>query len=234
MRHLAIKNICCRLCFCRGEKPYDCSLCSKSFCDPSARRRHVASHSGNKPFTCSLCSLSFTRLDNLKTHAKTHTKERAAPVEELRGLLQLQQYQLPSGSDQEIQLLVTADVGNIDFVPGPGQEISIIATEGEAAPRSRLALLAQPEGHVQNHQSVELLEGPVSQVLTLSKEAVEQLGGEQHRHPIRVSSQSSQPISISQTSEQISSRHIQGQTFQIQAGTVSYLYTTGLPQGGGV
>lgn len=294
---------------CRGDKPYDCSICNKSFSDPSARRRHVASHSGKKPFTCSFCSLSFTRLDNLKTHAKTHNKERvataeastdaaavsgAAAPEEVRNILQLQQYQLPPSSEQEIQLVVTGDVDNINFVPGQEQEISIITTEGGAADssHSRLTLLTQPTGHMQNValvtqggvvdqtpqiQTISVLEGQMTHsgqseqmhVITLSKEAMEHLqahhgppqplqmgqrpveqlqvmhqplqqleqgpsqgpvGREQHSQAIHINSQSSQPISISQTSEQISSHHIQGQTFQIQAGTVSYLYTTSLPQ----
>ncbi|XP_041667962.1 zinc finger and BTB domain-containing protein 24 isoform X2 [Cheilinus undulatus] len=287
----------------RGEKPYVCNICNKSFSDPSARRRHVASHSGKKPFTCSFCSLSFTRLDNLRTHTKSHNKERAAvtetssnaaetdaaaPQEEVRNILQLQPYQLPSSSEQEIQLVVTADVDNINFVPGQNQEISIITTEGETAEsaHSRLTLLTQSSGNIQNvalvtqggvvdqnpHiQTISMLEGQVTQqpeqmhVITLSKEAMEQLqahhgptqplqitqrpvqqlqlmhqpvqsvaqettGREQHSQAIHISNQSSQPISISQTSQQISNHHIQGQTFQIQAGTVSYLYTTGLQE----
>ncbi|XP_034531402.1 zinc finger and BTB domain-containing protein 24 [Notolabrus celidotus] len=287
----------------KGEKPYNCNICKKSFSDPSARRRHVASHSGKKPFTCSFCSLSFTRLDNLKTHTKTHNKERvtdassdaadtgaAAPQEEVKNLLQLQPYQLPSSSEQEIQLVVTADVDNINFVPGENQEISIITSEGETAEsaHSRLTLLTQSTGNIQNValvtqggvvdqnpqiQTISMLEGQVTHqpeqmhVITLSKEAMEHLqahhgppqplqvtqrpvqqlqvmqqpiqqlessqgqaGREQHNQAIHISSQSSQPISISQTSQQISNHHIQGQTFQIQAGTVSYLYTTGLQE----
>ncbi|XP_034418552.1 zinc finger and BTB domain-containing protein 24 isoform X2 [Cyclopterus lumpus] len=260
----------------RGEKPYDCTICNKSFSDPSARRRHVASHSGKKPFTCSFCSLSFTRLDNLKTHIKSHNKERAseaAPEEEARGVLQLQQYQLPSGSEQEIQLVVTGDVDNINFVPGQNQEI-IIATEGDAADSAhpRLTLLAQSahqnvalvaQDQSPQIQTLSMLDGHMTHqpeqmhVITLSKEAMEHLQAhhgpqrpvqqlqvvhqpiqhlavaqgplsrEQRGQAIHISSQSSQPISISQTHEQISSHHIQGQTFQIQAGTVSYLYTTG-------
>lgn len=236
---------------------------------------------------------------------KSHNKERAASTEsssdagdaaaapeEVRNILQLQPYQLPTSSEQEIQLVVTADVDNINFVPAQDQEISIITTEGgttEAA-HSRLALLTQSSGSVQNValvaqggvveqspqiQTISMLEGQMTHqpeqmhVITLSKEAMEQLQAhhappqplqigqrpvqhlrlthhqiqplavapessqtsrEQHSQAIHISSQSSQPISISQTSEQISSHHIQGQTFQIQAGTVSYLYTTGLPQ----
>ncbi|KAM9340937.1 zinc finger and BTB domain-containing protein 24 [Symphorus nematophorus] len=198
----------------RGEKPYECSICNKSFSDPSARRRHVTSHSGKKPFTCSFCSLSFTRLDNLKTHTKSHNKERAAateasssdaaganataPQEEVRNILQLQQYQLPSSSEQEIQLVVTGDVDNINYVPAQDQEISIITTEGETteSAHSRLALLTQSSGNVQNValvaqggvveqspqiQTISMLEGQMTHqpeqlhVITLSKEEIEHL-----------------------------------------------------------
>lgn len=229
-------------------------------------------------------------MDNLKTHTKSHNKERAAtpdatleppPPEEVRNVLQLQQYQLPSSSQQEIQLVVTEDVENINFVPAQDQEISIITTEEEATESAhpRLTLLTQPTGNValvgqggvvdQNPhiQTISMLEGQMTyepqqmHVITLSKEDMEHLQahhgppqplqqlqvmhqavqqaassqGEASRdkpsQAIHISSQSSQPISISQTSQQMSGHHIQGQTFQIQAGTVSYLYTTGLPQG---
>nr|XP_019953708.1 PREDICTED: SAM and SH3 domain-containing protein 1-like isoform X3 [Paralichthys olivaceus] len=211
----------------RGEKPYECHICNKSFSDPSARRRHVTSHSGKKPFTCSSCNLSFTRLDNLKTHTKSHSKERAAstesssdtaaetsaaPQEEVRNILHLQQYQLPSGSEQGIQLVVTGDMNNINFVPGQEQEISIITTEGETAESSdsRLTLLTQPSGHMQNvalvaqgamvdHapqiQTVSMLEGQMTHqseqmhVITLSKEAMEQL--QSHHGP-------PQPLQVAQ------------------------------------
>uniref|UniRef100_A0A3B4WEM5 Zinc finger and BTB domain containing 24 n=1 Tax=Seriola lalandi dorsalis TaxID=1841481 RepID=A0A3B4WEM5_SERLL len=212
----------------RGEKPYDCNICDKSFSDPSARRRHVMSHSGKKPFTCSFCNLSFTRLDNLKTHTKSHSKERAAsteassdaavadtsaaPQEEVRNILQLQQYQLPSSSEQEIQLVVTGDVNNINFVPGQEQQISIITTESETAEQahSRLTLLTQPSGHMPNvalvtqsavvdqapqNQTVNMLEGQMPHqseqmhVITLSKEAMEQL--QSHHGP-------PQPLQIAQ------------------------------------
>ncbi|XP_076604330.1 zinc finger and BTB domain-containing protein 24 [Chaetodon auriga] len=194
----------------RGEKPYDCSICNKSFSDPSARRRHVTSHSGKKPFTCSFCSLSFTRVDNLKTHTKSHNKERAAatdasseaadaaaPPEEARNILQLQQYQLPSSSEQEIQLMVTGDV-DINFVPAQEQEISIITTEGQTtdSAHSRLTLLTPSSGNAQNValvtqagvvdqnpqiQTISMLEGQMTHqpeqmhVITLSKEAMEHL-----------------------------------------------------------
>nr|XP_015211853.1 PREDICTED: zinc finger and BTB domain-containing protein 24 isoform X1 [Lepisosteus oculatus]XP_015211861.1 PREDICTED: zinc finger and BTB domain-containing protein 24 isoform X1 [Lepisosteus oculatus] len=291
----------------RGEKPYVCSVCSKSFSDPSARRRHVASHTGKKPFTCSFCSLSFARLDNLKAHTKTHNKERPtdAPrqvtssesdmgVEEVRSILQLQQYQLPTSGEQEIQLVVTGEVDNINFVPGQEQGISIITADDteNLTPEqaSGLTLLTQPSPHVQNLalvtqgeqpeqiQAISVMESQVTSgqpeqmhVITLTKEAMEhlqahhgtpqqvhitqrstqplhllreptqqipltqepqaqqlQISREQQGQAIHISSQTTQPISISQPTQQIPSHQIQGQTFQIQAGTVSYLYTTSI------
>ncbi|XP_066536384.1 zinc finger and BTB domain-containing protein 24 [Hoplias malabaricus] len=291
----------------RGEKPYTCNICNKSFSDPSAKRRHVASHSGKKPFTCSVCSLSFARLDNLKAHIKIHNKERpiteatetavedsTAETEEMHSILQLQQYH----PEQEIQLVVTSEVNDINLVQGQKPSIRIITSEGSPEElasseqtQSSLTLLTQPSGNVQNLalvtqdgldpsgqiQTISVIEGQVSSgqpeqmhVITLTKEAMEQLQvhhgaaqhlqissrplqqmqvinqtspqtqdppgaevelrghGQGHMGSIHISSQTSKPISISQTSAQIPSGQIQGQTFQIQAGTVSYLYTTGL------
>lgn len=301
-----------------------CSVCGKSFSDASAHRRHVSSHSGKKPFSCSVCSLSFARPDNLKVHAKTHSKEwphdpdtapgegvvlssgvSGSATEDVRGLIQLQPYQVPAGEQQEIQLVVTGDVENINFVPGQESGISIITTTTESngagggsdpqGPPS-LTLLTQPSGHHMlvtqdtadpgaHIQTISMVEGQVGagggsagqgeqmHVITLTKEAMEQLHqqaqvqrqpgsqgalqllprttqllqqphaslpqltvppdttptqGERESQAIHISSQAGQPICISQTSQQIPSHHIQGQTFQIQAGSVSYLYTTSL------
>lgn len=208
-----------------------------------------------------------------------------APPQEVRNVLQLQN-QLPSHSEQEIQLVVTGDVENINFIPSQDQEISIITTDGETteSTHSRLTLLTQSSGNMAvvtqgsiveqspHIQPISMLEDQMTQqpeqmhVITLSKGAMEHLqahhgpsqplqiaqrpihqlqvmqqptqmessrllaSGDKHNQAIHISTQSNPSISISQTSEQISSHHIQGQTFQIQAGTVSYLYTTGLLQ----
>uniref|UniRef100_A0A1A8BSD0 Zinc finger and BTB domain containing 24 n=1 Tax=Nothobranchius kadleci TaxID=1051664 RepID=A0A1A8BSD0_NOTKA len=281
-----------------GQSLPECAQCHHRFMDAAQLKKHLRTHTGKKPFTCSFCSLSFTRLDNLRTHNKSHNKEFAAsaetsagaPQEETSDVIQLQPFQPALGSEQEIQMVVTEGVDDINFVTSQDQEISLITTDGEAAQsaHSRFTLLTQPsvqnlalvtQGDVvaQSPQihPVSMLESNQPEqmhVITLSKEAMEHLQAhhgpahslqitrpiqqlqvmhqplqqlavaqenspglvsrDPHSQAIHISSQSSQPISISHTSEQISNHHIQGQTFQIQAGTVSYLYTTGLPQDG--
>ncbi|XP_032194739.1 zinc finger and BTB domain-containing protein 24 isoform X2 [Mustela erminea] len=189
----------------RGEKPYSCGICGKSFSDSSAKRRHCILHTGKKPFSCPECNLQFARLDNLKAHLKIHSKEKPASdapsgpnTEEVRNILQLQPYQLAASGEQEIQLLVTNSVHNINFMPGPSQGISIVAAEGSpnlaAEQAADLALLTQPPQPLQNFllsapqeptehmQGLSVIESPLEpaqtepvHVITLSKETLEHL-----------------------------------------------------------
>nr|XP_033794877.1 zinc finger and BTB domain-containing protein 24 [Geotrypetes seraphini]XP_033794878.1 zinc finger and BTB domain-containing protein 24 [Geotrypetes seraphini]XP_033794879.1 zinc finger and BTB domain-containing protein 24 [Geotrypetes seraphini]XP_033794881.1 zinc finger and BTB domain-containing protein 24 [Geotrypetes seraphini]XP_033794882.1 zinc finger and BTB domain-containing protein 24 [Geotrypetes seraphini] len=182
----------------RGEKPYACGVCGKSFSDSSAKRRHCILHTGKKPFSCSDCYMQFSRLDNLKTHMKIHSKEKHVQVqesngggsEEARNIVQLQQYQLSTSAGQEIQLLITDAVHNMNFVPNHGQALSIVTAESTKTVTSdqtaSLALLAQPlathQQQAEQMQSLSLMENQVTMdqpeqmhVITLSKEALEQL-----------------------------------------------------------
>ncbi|XP_069743682.1 zinc finger and BTB domain-containing protein 24 isoform X3 [Narcine bancroftii] len=276
----------------RGEKPFACTICGKRFADPSAKRRHDATHTGNKPFTCSTCNQRFTRADNLRSHMKIHSKERKAHgiinvhgvggTEEVKTILQLQQY-LPTTGEQQIQLVVTNGVHNMNFMPSRGQSISIISAEGSqnlpGDQASNLALLTQPGEHMQNltlvpqpgqtdHiQAIGMVEnqevaGHPEQmhVITLTKEEVEHLQDQaQQLHithgrsqPISLGQEATQPrnlnqeavqrlqqnqsapasetprISMNQGSQQMQGEHVVDQTFQLQAGSVSYLYATNL------
>nr|XP_015095915.1 zinc finger and BTB domain-containing protein 24 isoform X3 [Vicugna pacos] len=198
----------------RGEKPYSCAVCGKSFSDSSAKRRHCILHTGKKPFSCPECNLQFARLDNLKAHLKIHSKEKQASdassvsgnnnTEDVRNILQLQPYQLSTSGEQEIQLLVTDSVHNINFMPGPSQGISIVTAESSqsmtADQAANLTLLTQPPEQLQNlilsaqqeqteHlQSLNMIESQMEpsqtepvHVITLSKETLAHLHAHQEQ-----------------------------------------------------
>ncbi|XP_019355459.1 zinc finger and BTB domain-containing protein 24 isoform X2 [Alligator mississippiensis] len=234
----------------RGEKPYSCGICGKSFSDSSAKRRHCILHTGKKPFSCPECNLQFARLDNLKSHLKIHIKEKqlqeasAAPSsssnsEEVRNVLQLQQYQLSTSGGQEIQLLVTDSVHNINFMPGHSQGISIVAAENSqnmtADQGANLTLLTQPSQQLQNLllsaqqeqaeqiQSINMIENQIEtaqpeqmHVITLSKEALEHLHTHQGQtEEINLTAESSHPTRHMQLSQEPSHQsHISPDTVQ--------------------
>lgn len=203
----------------RGEKPYSCSICGKCFSDSSAKRRHCILHTGKKPFSCPECSLQFARLDNLKAHLKIHSKEKHTSdsssvsgnnADEVRNILQLQPYQLSTSGEQEIQLLVTDSVHDINFMPGASQGVSIVAAESPQSmatgPAANITLLTQPpeplqglilsapQEQAEHIQSLSMIGGQMESsqtepvhVITLSKETLEHL----HAHQEQTSSSAS-------------------------------------------
>lgn len=145
----------------------------------------------------------------MKIHSKEKQFQEASAAagtntssEVVRNILQLQQYQLATSGGQEIQLLVTDAVHNINFMPSHNQGISIVTAENASnmttEQAANLTLLAQPPQQLQNlllsaqQEQVEQIQsinmianqieaGPPEQmhVITLSKEALEQFHAHQ-------------------------------------------------------
>ncbi|XP_038658135.1 zinc finger and BTB domain-containing protein 20-like isoform X1 [Scyliorhinus canicula] len=59
------------------KKPYECTLCNKSFTAKQNYVKHMFVHTGEKPHQCSICWRSFSLKDYLIKHMVTHTGVRA-------------------------------------------------------------------------------------------------------------------------------------------------------------
>ena len=59
-----------------GEKPFQCTICNKSYKRNYLLEEHIRTHTGDKPFTCTVCDKSFARKLNMKVHMRTHTGEK--------------------------------------------------------------------------------------------------------------------------------------------------------------
>ena len=61
---------------CPGERPFNCSMCEKSFRDRSELNRHSRRHTGDLPYKCGTCSKGFLRRERYITHCRIHTGEK--------------------------------------------------------------------------------------------------------------------------------------------------------------
>nr|XP_057945602.1 zinc finger protein 500-like [Doryrhamphus excisus] len=60
----------------KGEKPFMCSFCGKSYYETAHLEVHTRIHTRERRFSCSVCGKSFYETAHLELHARIHTRER--------------------------------------------------------------------------------------------------------------------------------------------------------------
>ena len=57
-----------------GKRPYECSICGKTFAGGSNFKQHEMTHLTEKTHECSICHTKFAQVRYLRTHEKIHEK----------------------------------------------------------------------------------------------------------------------------------------------------------------
>lgn len=61
----------------RGERPFSCPLCEKSYGLKRDLKEHLVLHSGEKPYVCEHCGKAFARRPSLRIHRLSHCSRKA-------------------------------------------------------------------------------------------------------------------------------------------------------------
>uniref|UniRef100_A0A8C5QNM8 Zinc finger and BTB domain-containing protein 24 n=1 Tax=Leptobrachium leishanense TaxID=445787 RepID=A0A8C5QNM8_9ANUR len=181
----------------RGDKPFSCNDCGKAISVPSAQRRHSMLHTAKKPFSCQDCSAQFSRLDNLNSLNMGEQKKEKTDCQDtssgsagdVGNIIELQPYQLAAPT-QQIQLLVTDSVHNLNFIPEHGQGIRIVTTEPpqavtdqaanltlithQATSLHEITITSEPE-EAESIHNMQTVQPEHMHVITLSKEELAEL-----------------------------------------------------------
>ena len=72
----------------RGDKPFKCGICPKTFTNDFLLQNHIRVHTGEKPFKCEMCQQLFSQKMHLANHMLKHKNEKpnlpiTAPAEEI-------------------------------------------------------------------------------------------------------------------------------------------------------
>lgn len=62
-----------------GEKPYNCTTCTKRFTTSGQLSQHLRTHTGEKPYACNICFKACSSSTYLKKHQKAHAINKDQP-----------------------------------------------------------------------------------------------------------------------------------------------------------